>query len=320
MIHCQKKASSMKPKIALVTGAYGTIGRYVSLALVAQNWQVMGIGHGKWSAEDRRAWGLSSWIESDVSLGHLRALNVQPALVVHCAGSGTVGASIAEPHEDFQRSVATTAAVLEFIRVDCPDAALIYPSSAAVYGITDCLPIGEGLSLLPVSIYGVHKKITEELIAEHSRLFGLKTAVVRLFSIYGEGFRKQLLWDACQRILTNESVFFGTGDETRDWLHASDAAELLAKAADHASSNCPIVNGGYGESVSVRHLLKELFRLMGREDLPSFFGTQRQGDPLHYLADIKLAMAWGWEPEITWQSGLARYVAWFKREHGLCGE
>jgi UDP-glucose 4-epimerase len=180
--------------------------------------------------------------------------------------------------------------------------------------------LSEGFSLRPTSPYGVHKKMAEELIVEHSRLFGLKTAIVRLFSIYGEGFRKQLLWDACQRILANESAFFGTGDETRDWLHASDAAELLVKAADHASSSCPIVNGGFGESVSVRDLLNELFRLMGRADLPRFFGAQRKGDPLHYLADIKLAMDWGWAPEVTWQAGLARYVTWFKREHGLCGE
>jgi UDP-glucose 4-epimerase len=307
----------MKQKIALVTGVHGTIGRYVSLALAAHNWQVAGIGHGKWAAEEQTTWGLSSWVESDVSLCSLRALDFRPVLVIHCAGSGTVGASIVAPHADFQRTVETTAAALEFLRVDCPDAALVYPSSAAVYGTSNCLPLSEGLSLHPASPYGVHKKIAEELIAEHSRLFGLKTAIVRLFSIYGEGFRKQLLWDACQRILANDSVFFGTGEETRDWLHASDAAELLVKAADHASSNCPIVNGGFGESVSVRDLLTELSRLMGRDDFPRFCGTQRQGDPLHYRADLKRAMAWGWEPEVTWQAGLARYVTWFKQEQGL---
>ncbi|WP_158904626.1 NAD(P)-dependent oxidoreductase [Burkholderia sp. L27(2015)] len=307
----------MKQKIALVTGAHGTIGRYVALALASRDWRVVGLGHGKWDAEDQAAWGVSSWVEGDVSLRDLRALNVRPELIFHCAGSGAVGASITAPHTDFQRTVGTTAAVLEFLRVDTPGAALVYPSSAAVYGLVDYLPMQERLPLRPASPYGVHKKIAEELVVEHSRLFGLKAAVVRLFSIYGEGFRKQLLWDACRRILDKESVFFGTGDETRDWLYVADAAELLVRAADHASSNCPIVNGGFGEAVSVRDVVVELFRLMGRDDLPEFCGTQRPGDPLHYHADTTRAMAWGWQPKTAWRAGLARYVTWFKQEHGL---
>jgi UDP-glucose 4-epimerase len=304
-------------KIALITGAHGTIGRHVALTLAVSNWQVVGLGHGEWSTEEQSKWGIAVWLEGDASLASLRALNIQPALIVHCAGSGAVGASITAPYQDFQRTVATTAAVLEFLRDDCPDAALVYPSSAAVYGVADSFPMVESLPLRPTSPYGVHKKIAEELVVEHARLFGLKAAVVRLFSIYGEGFRKQLLWDACRRISANESVFFGTGDETRDWLHVSDAAGLLVQAADHASPCCPVVNGGFGDSVSVRDVLTELFRLMGRQDTPSFCGTQRPGDPLHYHADMRQAFAWGWQPQISWQTGLARYVSWFKREHGL---
>lgn len=307
----------MKQQIALVTGAHGTIGRYVASTLSARSWSVGGLGHGEWSAKDQSTSGLSYWHEGDVSLTALRSLDLRPDLIVHCAGSGAVGASITAPYTDFQRTVETTAAVLEFLRVDCPEAALVYPSSAAVYGVADRLPMVESLPLRPASPYGVHKKIAEELVVEHARLFGLKAVVVRLFSIYGEGFYKQLLWDACQRISAHESVFFGTGDETRDWLHASDAAELLAQAAGHASSNCPIVNGGFGESVSVRDVLTEIFQLMGRDDLPRFCGTQRPGDPLHYHADVRQAMSWGWQPQVTWQAGLARYVAWFKQEHGL---
>lgn len=307
----------IKQKTALVTGAYGTIGRYVASTLAARNWRVIGLGHGEWSAEDQTAWGLSSWYEGDVSLSNLRALDSRPILIVHCAGSGVVGASISAPHCDFQRTVASTAAVLEFLRVDCPEAVLVYPSSAAVYGVADRLPMIESSPLHPTSPYGVHKKIAEELVVEHARLFGLNAAVVRLFSIYGEGFRKQLLWDACQRISGNESVFFGTGNETRDWLHVSDAAALLIHAAGHASSLCPVVNGGFGNSVSVSDVLTELFRLMGRRDNPSFCGTQRPGDPLHYHADMRQASAWGWQPKIDWRDGLARYVSWFKREHGL---
>ena len=306
-----------KIKKALVTGAYGAIGRHVALSLAIKGWEVIGLGHGNWSHKDKINWGISHWISSDVTMETLRELDYSPNLIIHCAGSGNVGASITAPHADFQRTVSATAAVLEFMRVDCPDAKFVYPSSAAVYGIAEHFPIRENVQLRPASPYGVHKKIAEQLVAEYANFFGLNCSVVRLFSVYGEEFRKQLLWDACRRIAENESVFFGTGDETRDWLHVSDAASLLIAAAEHSVSSCPVVNGGFGMPIPVGEILSELFRLMGRTDLPSFCGTQRPGDPLHYHADIQGALAWDWKPKITWQTGLARYVSWFKQVQGL---
>lgn len=307
----------MKNRIALVTGAHGTIGRHVALTVAGRGWQVVGLGHGDWDLEEQLAWGVSRWYSGDVSLESLRAMGLAPNLIIHCAGSGSVGASLTAPYSDFERTVSATAAVLEFLRVDCPGAKLVYPSSAAVYGIAEQFPMSENAQLLPASPYGVHKKLVEELVAEYAQFFGLNCAVVRLFSIYGEEFRKQLLWEACRRISDNESIFFGTGDETRDWLHVSDAVALLVAAAEHASPSCPVVNGGFGAPVSVRDVVSELFRLMGRTDLPSFCGTQRPGDPLHYHADIRGAFAWDWQPKIALQVGLARYVSWFKQVQGL---
>ncbi|MBE9139847.1 NAD-dependent epimerase/dehydratase family protein [Nodosilinea sp. LEGE 07088] len=304
----------MNQKTALVTGGLGAVGRYVTSALAARGWQVVGLGHGSWNPDDPHSYGLSHWVEGDVSLANLMALKANPHLIVACAGGSSVGASVNAPYVDFQRTVNSTVAILEFMRLHCPDAALVYPSSAAAYGVVERLPISEDAPLCPSSPYGVHKKIAEEIIAEYSRFFELKTIIVRLFSVYGEGFRKQLLWDACHRIAANETVFFGTGDETRDWIHGSDAAELLVQAADYASSACPIVNGAYGEQVTVRDILTKLFALMHRNDLPQFSGEVRSGDPLHYHADISKALAWGWQPHIDWQEGLRRYVSWFEEE------
>jgi UDP-glucose 4-epimerase len=310
----------MNQKTALVTGAFGAVGRYVTLALAAQGYHVVGLGHGTWNTDAQPAFGITQWVEGDVSLANLTQLEIRPSCIVACAGGSSVGASVQTPYVDFQRTVNSTVAILEFMRLHCPHAALVYPSSAAVYGVVDQLPIREDSPLCPSSPYGVHKKIAEEIMAEYSRFFGLKTIVVRLFSVYGEGFRKQLLWDACHRIAANETTFFGTGDETRDWIHAADAAKLLVQSADYASSSCPIVNGAYGEQVTVRDILTKLFVLMNqtdpRSDLsrhrPQFSGETRAGDPLHYHADISKALAWGWQPNVNWEKGLQRYVDWFK--------
>jgi UDP-glucose 4-epimerase len=304
----------MAERLALVTGAHGAIGRYVARKLADDGWRVIGVGHGLWEGESAADTGLAAWHNSDVTLQGLLATCVRPDAIVHCAGSGAVAASLTAPYEDFQRTVGTTAAVLEFMRVACPGAALVYPSSAAVYGVAQSLPIVESAPLAPVSPYGLHKKVAEELVAMHAGTFGRRAAVVRLFSIYGEGFRKQLLWDACRRIRSNESQFFGTGDETRDWLHASDAAALLVRAIDCSSTACPVVNGAAGVPTRVREVLEELFRHLGRSDVPTFCGTERPGDPVHYHADVERALAWGWRPTVTWQQGLRRYAQWFQHE------
>lgn len=303
--------------IALVTGAYGSIGRNVALTLTANGWIVYGIGHGDWDREEQRLWGVEHWVKGDVSLEALRDLRIRPDIIVHCAGSGSVGASITDPHQDFRKTVSATADLLEFVRSECPQAALVYPSSAAVYGIAEKFPIAEVSSLCPTSPYGAHKRIAEELVRDHARIFNLNAAVVRLFSIYGEGFRKQLLWDACRRISANETEFFGTGQETRDWLHVTDAARLMLKAAENASPDCPVVNGGSGTAVTVADAVGALFNLMGKNERPVFCGTVRQGDPRAYQADISRALAWGWQPSIDWQTGLSRYAAWFHKQSEL---
>jgi len=62
---------------------------------------------------------------------------------------------------------------------------------------------------------------------------------VRLFSIYGVGLRKQLLWDGCRKLMAADLVFSGTGHETRDWLHVEDAATLLIRSRDNGLGFLP---------------------------------------------------------------------------------
>ena len=300
-------------RIALVTGAYGFIGRHVARRLAQNGWRVSGIGHGNWDDAKSAAWGVSDWRGVDVTLENLVGYGVQPNLIVHCAGSASVGFSLERPYLDFQRTVATTAAVLEFARVHVAEAAVVLPSSAAVYGDAQEIPIAESAALQPVSPYGEHKRMAENLCRLYGGEFGVPTAVVRLFSVYGPGLRKQLLWDACSRLAgSGPPRFFGDGTETRDWLHVEDAAALLELAGTRAGRDCPVVNGGCGEAVPLHELLTHLFRLLGRSDAPEFSGTRR-GDPKHYCADIEAVRGWGWSAHTAWREGLKQYVDWFER-------
>src|SRR5206468_9707518 len=121
--------------------------------------------------------------------------------------------------------------LLEWLRGSAPESLVIVASSAAVYGAGHGGPIPEDAAVAPMSPYGQHKLMMEQLCQSYAVTFGLRSTVARLFSVYGPHLRKQLLWDICIRLQRGERalVMDGTGAEVRDWIDVRDVARLFAK-------------------------------------------------------------------------------------------
>jgi len=296
-------------KNVLITGAAGFVGRYVAKEFSNQGYDVIGMGWGKFP--DYADWGLSAWHEAEVSLEMLCEYANQPDVIVHCAGGASVGNSVQHPRQDFCQTVDATSHVLEYIRLHSPQTKLVYPSSAAVYGNVKEPPIPESTPYNPVSPYGVHKMMAEQLCQLYASRYELSITVVRLFSIYGEGLRKQLLWDACNKLSVGDTSFFGSGEEVRDWLHVSDAARLLCLASEQ-SSLYTVVNGGSGKGVKVKDVLHCLCEAMNVEKELVFSSVPKEGDPDVLLADVKLLVELGFHALKDWQEGVHEYAQWYK--------
>ncbi len=305
----------MKKK-ALITGAAGFLGRYAAQECRRQGVYVVGIGHGDLGKDIASKDGIDEWISSDITMESLKSLSFLPDILIHCAGSGSVGFSVQNPLEDCARTVLSAYFALEYVRLYSPRTVFVYPSSAAVYGESQRMPICEDMSLNPISPYGVHKKMAEELCAMYARQYQVRCTVLRFFSIYGEKLKKQLLWDACNKLADGNVSFWGTGQEVRDWVHAEDAARALLLGALHASTECPVVNVGSGAGTPVRTVLERLFLSYGREDEPCFTGAENAGNPAKYIADITRIRSWGWSPEIPLDRGIDRYVRWYRSVAG----
>lgn len=301
-------------KTVLITGAHGFIGRNIAYRYKQAGCFVAGIGHGDWDINEWKIWGLDSWQQESINLESLCKYAKQPDLIIHCAGSGSVAFSLREPYIDFKKTVCSTNAVLEYIRQYSPKTRLVYPSSAAVYGNVEKQPIKENTPLLPISPYGVHKKFAEELCAMYSEHYGMEIIVLRLFSVYGKGLKKQLLWDACNKIENHQGVFWGTGQEKRDWLHIRDVVELFYLAGNNKTNvRFMIFNAGSGKSISVRILLEMLVSFLGKTSFEINFNNKLDmGNPEKYQADNKLISSWGWLPKIRIEEGIEEYVKWYK--------
>lgn len=300
----------------LVTGGYGFLGRATASMFKSRGCHVVGIGNGRWDSSESRIHGFDTWIEAGVTMSTLLTLNKKFDVIVHCAGNGSVGYSISNPLQDFKKTVESSAEVLEYVRVNNPSALVIYPSSAGVYGAKDDFPIKESDTLNPISPYGYNKKIVEELCESYSRTFDLRISIIRFFSIYGPGLTKQLLWDASNKLCATdgEAVFWGTGEETRDWIHIADAAELILKVS---LINCrfSIYNGAGGNRLTIRAVLEMLREELGVETSIVFNNIVKEGDPNFYHADIAEAKRIGWEATAPLRDGIRQYANWYKSLH-----
>ena len=301
-----------------ITGANGFIGRHLVRELASSGHAVHGVGHGALDPADARALGLQTWINGEVDAANLNALAVAhgvPSHVFHLAGGSSVGLSMERPFEDFSRTVASTARLLEWLRSFAPDSRLIVVSSAAVYGAEHAGPIRESAALAPMSPYGHHKLMMEQLCQSYVQSFGIRCAVVRLFSVYGPNLRKQLLWDICSRLHSEQSTLTlgGTGAEIRDWTDVRDVVRLLARVAEGARQDgFDVINGGSGRGVSVAGIAEGLIGHWGGKTALQFSGVARPGDPTSLLADNGRVLDMSFDWRIPLERGLADYVAWFK--------
>ena len=302
--------------LALVTGAHGFLGQNLARFLSRNGRTVVGVGHGSWP--ESRDNGVARWVNGEVdrdNLDLLRADAGQPHAIFHLAGGSLVGPSFVAPLEDFRRSVESTAKLLDWIRDKSPATRLIFVSSAAVYGSGHTSAIGENAQLAPQSPYGFHKLMAEALCRSYATHFGLNVSIVRLFSVYGPGLRKQLLWDMCLRIDRGENPLQlgGTGEERRDWIHISDAVRLLTMAENAADTRPSILNGGTGQATTVARFARMVTDAWGAA--PAVFsGSSRPGDPVSLVAEVSAAAHLGFAPHQELADGVKETVAWFRRE------
>jgi UDP-glucose 4-epimerase len=300
-----------------ITGAAGFMGRHLARALADAGQAVHGIGHGALTDSEKQSLGLRTWLNGEIDANNLNALAAHglPSKVFHLAGGSSVGLSIAQPLEDFSRNVASTARLLEWLRTSSPESLVVAVSSAAVYGADHRGPILESAAPAPMSPYGRHKLMMEQLCQSHAETFGMRTLVVRLFSVYGPELRKQLLWDVCSRLQQGEQtlVLGGTGAEIRDWTDVRDVARLLTVIADQPQPETfHIINGGSGRGTSVAEITGMLVRNWGADVAVRYSGVVRPGDPPSLLADDALLRRLPFNWQMRLEQGIADYVKWFK--------
>lgn len=303
----------MAQPILLLTGASGFLGRWIAKAAIEAGVAV----HGVDMVAPENAPALTSYTRLMLPNESLRDLvaHTRPTLCVHCAGRASVALSAEEPTADYQAGPGVTFHLLEILRTTAPKCRLIFISSAAVYGNPTRLPVAETESPSPLSPYGFHKWQCEILCREYAEVFNLRTLSLRIFSAYGPGLRRQVLWDICRKIISGEPLALrGTGVESRDFIHTMDMAAAVMLVASRGNFTGEVYNLASGEEVSIRDLAVGISTHLGSNISPVFDGQRAVGDPLNWRADVSKLRDLGFLTRVALADGVKSYAHWAAAE------
>lgn len=231
---------------------------------------------------------------------------------INAAGSGNVGYSYLHPSEDFEVNTFSVLKIIETIKKNQPLCKYLHISSAAVYGNPDFLPIDESFKIKPLSPYGYHKWMSEIICEEYFHLYNLPISIIRPFSVYGNGLKKQLLWDLCLKLKENPCVtLFGTGAETRDFIHIFDLVDAIMTIIRYGRFQFEIYNVASSKEISIAEVACFFENNFPGAEKISFNGEAKQGDPVNWRADISKLEDLGFEPKVPFEIGAIQYINWF---------
>lgn len=296
----------------LIIGSKGFIGSHLVRYFKTRAYQV-------WECDVLVDYVTTNYIQVDCTNANFQQVfeNNSFDVCINCSGAASVPDSLNNPERDFFLNTVNVFDILNSIRRYNKACKFINLSSAAVYGNPIELPIKEQFEVNPISPYGKHKLMAEMLCEEFYSDFGLQTCSLRIFSAYGDGLKKQLLWDISQKMKKTSTLeMFGSGLETRDFIHVEDIAQVVELVLKSDKFKADVINVGNGQEVSIREIV-ELFIQKNKswKGEVVFSGANRKGDPIHWAADISLIKLLGYKQSVKLEEGIKQYIQWVQDEN-----
>jgi UDP-arabinose 4-epimerase len=310
---------SSSPVPVLVIGGAGYIGSHISSIMGARGYLPVvydNLSHGK---REFVQWGPlveGNTADADAIRSAVKDHGIRAA--IHLAAFIEVGESVRDPLKYYENNVANVIASARALQ-ECGLGALVFSSTAAVYGEPQRVPIPEDHPLLPVNPYGASKLMAERIFADAHAAGGFPCVPLRYFNACGADPKGRigeahdpethLIPRACLAALGQVPPLqvFGTDFDTedgtalRDYIHVCDLAEAHVLALDyllHGGTPRPF-NLGLGRGISVMEIIRAVERVAQRK-VPFDLAARRAGDPARLIARASdAARVLGWQPTFT---------------------
>jgi len=238
--------------------------------------------------------------------------------VIHFAAYTYVGESVSEPQKYYHNNVVNTLNLLD-VMLENNVKNIVFSSTCATYGNPLYMPLDEKHSQNPINPYGQTKLMTEKIMADYDKAYGLKYVALRYFNAAGGDAQGELgeshdpethliplVLKAIKGEIPKITVFgtdYNTPDGTciRDYVHVEDLASAhhlaVEKLINGGESDC--INLGTGIGTSVKEIIDAAKAVTGL-DVPLAYGERREGDPDKLFAtNEKAKRVLGWNPKYT---------------------
>jgi|Deesub1362A_J573_1020465.scaffolds.fasta_scaffold00600_2 UDP-glucose 4-epimerase len=310
----------------LVTGCAGFIGSHLCERLCKEGALVIGIDRfsdyysrdlKERNLEELREQENFQLIEADLLDLDLEKLVGDIDYIFHEAAQAGVRASWGAQFEVYVRdNILATQKLLEACKSASQLKKFVFASSSSVYGDTPELPMHENSILKPASPYGSSKLAAENLCYLYWKNFGVPTASLRYFTVYGPRQRPDMAFHRfIKAMLTGDKIeVYGDGKQTRDFTYVSDAVNATISAVNAPSGEVFNIGGGSQVAlVEVIHLLEEI---MGKKANVAF-SSEQKGDVRHTFASTKKAKEiLNFKPSFSLERGLKEEIRWMENIYG----
>ncbi|MDH4273947.1 MAG: NAD-dependent epimerase [Gammaproteobacteria bacterium] len=332
----------------LITGTAGFIGNTLALRLLARGDEVIGIDNLNnyydptlKEARLARIKSHAAFTEERINLEDRTQVDrvfkqYKPQRVVNLAAQAGVRYSLENPYAYIDANIMGFMNILEGSRHHQVEH-LVYASSSSVYGANTNMPFSVHHNVdHPLSLYAASKKANELMAHTYSHLYRIPTTGLRFFTVYGPWGRPDMaLFIFTRKILAGEPIdVFNNGKHRRDFTYIDDIVEGVIRTLDRvptanaqwsgdhpdpASSLAPyrIYNIGNNQPVELSHYIETLENCLGKRAIKNFLPLQAGDVPATY-ADIQaLQDDVGFRPNTPIESGIARFVEWYRGYYGV---
>jgi UDP-glucuronate 4-epimerase len=332
----------------LVTGTAGFIGSHVAARLLARGDEVIGIDNlndyydvNLKQARLTRLAGHAGYTHVHADLADRAAIEQvfavhRPQRVVNLAAQAGVRYAAQNPHVYVSSNVTGFLHILEGCRHHGVDH-LVFASTSSVYGANTSMPFSEHQPTEhPITLYAATKKANESMAHSYAHLYGIPSTGLRFFTVYGPWGRPDMaLFLFTRAILAGEPLkVFNRGHHKRSFTYIDDIVEGIVRtldqpatsnaawngaAPDPATSRAPyrIFNIGSPTSVELLRYIEVLEQCLGRKATLELLPMQAGDVPESHADCTDLAVERGYEPQVTVEQGIPRFVEWY-REYYRC--
>tara|TARA_B100000963_G_scaffold360234_1_gene390383 strand:+ start:7294 stop:8265 length:972 start_codon:yes stop_codon:yes gene_type:complete len=319
----------MKKKTILITGAAGFIGAAISIRLLEDDFNVIGVDnlnnyydikYKKERLKSLKKYKKFNFFKVDISdkkdIKKVFALT-SPQIVIHLAAQAGVRYSLVNPEAYFESNLSGFFNILENVKgFDCER--LIFASSSSVYGNSSETPYHINLNTdKPVSLYAATKKSNEVLAYSYNNIYKIPMVGLRFFTVYGPLGRPDMAYFKFTDMIASgkEITIFNHGKMSRDMTYIEDIVDGIYSSIElkefESESNFQIFNLGNNSPVSTMDLLSYIENSLGKKAKYKF--EESEIEVKTTWADISQSKKYlNYDPKTSFQDGMDKFLNWYK--------